>query len=255
MIQYNLGQMKKRLDQLLVERGCFSSRTKAQAAIMAGLVFIKGQRVDKSGTLCAVDAEIEIKGETHPYVGRGGVKLEKALNEFGVKVKGKVALDVGASTGGFTDCLLQHGASKVYAVDVGYGQLAWKLRQDPRVKVIERTNARHLKLKDLELQTADIELCAIDVSFISLTKILPAVYDLLAGKAEIIALIKPQFEAKREDVGKGGIVRDEVVRKKVVEKVKAEAKAIGLEAKGVIPSPITGADGNVEFLIYLRKNL
>jgi len=248
-----MSNEKKRIDQLLVEGGYFSSRAKAQAAIMAGLVFVAGQRVDKAGTSCLVKAEIEVKGEPHPYVGRGGVKLEKALIEFGVKVEGKVALDVGASTGGFTDCLLQQGAAKVYAVDVGYGQLAWKLRQDPRVKVIERTNARHLKLSDLGLERSAIQLCTIDVSFISLAKILPAVYDLLVEKAEVIALIKPQFEAKRGEVGKGGIVRDEKVRQEVVSKVKAEAEAIGLEAKGIIESPITGADGNVEFLIYLVK--
>ncbi|MBU0672879.1 MAG: TlyA family RNA methyltransferase [Candidatus Margulisbacteria bacterium] len=245
--------MKKRLDQLLLERGLFPSRTRAQAAIMEGLVYVAGQKVEKSGYLFPPDIEIEVRGELHPYVSRGGVKLDSALAEFKINVKGKTALDVGASTGGFTDCLLQHGAAKVYAVDVGYGQLAWKLRQDPRVVAVERKNARFLTLKDLGLKVSDIGLATIDVSFISLSKILPAIYDLLTDQAEIVALIKPQFEAKRGDVGKGGIVRSEGVRSSVVEKVKAEAKALGLEAKGVIQSPITGADGNVEFLIHLTK--
>lgn len=246
------------MDQILVERGYFTSRTRAQATIMAGLVYVKQNKVDKSGSLFPADVEIEVRGEPHPYVGRGGVKLEGALEEFNIIVKDKVALDIGASTGGFTDCLLQKGAAKVYAIDVGYGQLAWKLRQDDRVAVIERTNVRHLtpeklkaKISHSELRTPN--LAVIDVSFISLSKVLPAVYNLLADKAEIIALIKPQFEAKREDVGKGGIVRSEKVRSSVIEKVKAEAKAIGFEAKGLIESPITGADGNVEFLIHLVK--
>lgn len=188
------------------------------------------------------------------YVSRGGIKLEHAIKEFKVEVEGKIALDVGASTGGFTDCLLQHGAAKVYAVDVAYGQFAWKLRQDPRVKVIERTNARYLTLKDLGLRTSDIALCVIDVSFISLSKVLPAVYNLLAERAEVIALIKPQFEAKREQVERGGIVKDKKVHEEVIEKVKAEAEAIGFKAKGVVKSPIEGADGNVEYFVYLSKN-
>lgn len=251
---------KKRLDQLLVDRQYFSSRSRAQAAILAGIVFVDGKKIDKAGTLCSSESKIEIRGEDHPYVSRGGVKLEKALKEFGVEVKDKVALDVGASTGGFTDCLLQHGAAKVYAVDVGYGQFAWKLRQDPRVVVIERTNIRHLtpeefksKIPRSEFRTPNLS--TIDVSFISLSKVLPAVYKLLTDKAEVIALIKPQFEARREQVGKGGIVKDEKVHQEVIEKVKAEAKAkaIGFETKGVIQSPITGADGNKEFLIYLSK--
>lgn len=189
----------------------------------------------------------------HPYVSRGGVKLEKALAEFNIELKGKVAIDIGASTGGFTDCLLQRGAKEVYAVDVAYGQLAWKLRQDPRVRVIERTNARYLTLKDLKLETSDISLCVIDVSFISLSKILPAVYNLLTDKAFVLALVKPQFEAKREQVGRGGIVRDEKIHKEVIEKVKEEAEAIGFGVKGVIQSPITGAAGNIEFFVYLLK--
>jgi 23S rRNA (cytidine1920-2'-O)/16S rRNA (cytidine1409-2'-O)-methyltransferase len=220
---------------------------------MAGLVFVNDKKVEKAGTLFPAGVKIEVRGEPHPYVGRGGVKLEHAIKEFGVEVKGKVALDVGASTGGFTDCLLKQGASKVYAVDVGYGQLDWKLRQDPRVKVIERANIRYLTLKDIGLRTSDIGLSTIDVSFISLSKVFPAVYSLLAEKAEVLALIKPQFEARREQVGKGGIIKDKKVHKEVIERVRQEAEARGFKAKGIIESPITGADGNVEFFIYLAK--
>jgi len=187
------------------------------------------------------------------YVSRGGIKLEHALKEFNINPQGKIAIDVGASTGGFTDCLLQHGAAKVYSVDVAYGQFAWKLRQDPRVKVIERKNIRYLTLKDLGLATSDIGLCTIDVSFISLSKVLPAVYDLLAERAEVIALIKPQFEARREQVGKGGIIKDPKVHEEVIEKAKKSAQEVGFKIKGVIQSPIEGADGNIEFLIYLLK--
>lgn len=245
--------MKKRLDQLLIERELFESLAKARAAIMAGLVYVGEQKVDKAGTLIEQDSAIEVRGQKHPYVGRGGLKLAKALDEFKIDSKDKLCLDVGASTGGFTDCLLQRGAAKVYAVDVGYGQLAWKLRSDPRVVVIERVNARNL---DTESRVTSLEspvLAVIDVSFISLTKILPAVYKVLAGRGEVVALIKPQFEAGRDEVGKGGIVRDEKVRAKVVEKVKAAAIELGFIPQGVTPSPITGADGNVEFLIYLCK--
>ena len=248
-----MAKMRKRLDIMLVEKGFYESRNKAQASIMAGIVYINGQKVDKAGTPVSEDAQLEIRGESLPYVSRGGLKLKKALDEFQIEVKGKVCLDVGASTGGFTDCLLQHGAAKVYAVDVGYGQLDWKLRKDPRVKVFERLNARYLKLNDLGLNESDLGLCVIDVSFISLSKILPAVFDVLADKAEVVALIKPQFEAKREQVGKGGIVKDETVRQEVIERVKKEAKAIAFEIKGRIQSPITGADGNVEYLVYLLK--
>lgn len=249
---------KQRLDQLLVDRGLFSSRTQAQAAIMAGLVFINGQKSDKSGKSFPDDVEIEVKGQEHPYVGRGGMKLEQALKEFKIDVKGKTAIDVGASTGGFTDCLLQHGAARVYAIDVGYGQLAWKLRQDPRVVILERTNVRHLTLNEFKNKVSNFgfqisDLAVIDVSFISLAKILPAVYNLLSDRAEVIALIKPQFEARREQVGKGGIVKDEQVRQEVVKKARQKAEAIGFKAKGIIESPITGADGNIEFLIHLVK--
>lgn len=184
------------------------------------------------------------------YVSRGGIKLEHALKEFKIDVSGKTCLDVGASTGGFTDCLLQHGAAKVYAVDVGYGILAWKLRKDPRVVVVERTNARYL---DKSRVTGHVSTVTMDVSFISLSKIFPAVYNLLEDHGEVVALIKPQFEAKREEVERGGIVRDEAVRKRVVEKVKKEAEAAGFTVKGVTPSPIEGADGNVEYFIHLEK--
>ncbi|MFA5840489.1 MAG: TlyA family RNA methyltransferase [Candidatus Margulisiibacteriota bacterium] len=207
------------------------------------------------------------KKKDHPYVGRGGLKLEAALKAFSIDVKGRTALDVGSSTGGFTDCLLQNGAEKVYAIDVGYGILDWKLRKDPRVKVLERTNVRYLKEEDLygegkkvdsrhskiENGYGKADLAVIDVSFISLTIVLPVVWTLLADKAEVIALIKPQFEAKRGDVERGGIVRSEGVRSAVLERIKAKAEGIGFTVKGLIESPITGADGNVEYLIYLAK--
>ena len=242
-----------RLDQLLVEKGLFLSRTRAQAAIMAGIVFVNGQKAEKAGHPYPTEAVIEIKGSDHPYVGRGGLKLEAALKEFKIDPTGKTALDIGASTGGFTDCLLQHGAEKVYAVDVGYGQLDYKLRIDPRVKVIERLNARNLTLRDLGLSTSDISICVIDVSFISLTKILPAAHSVIRNGADVVALIKPQFEAKREQVGKGGIVKDPAVHDAVIEKVSRFARELGFTVKGLTKSPIEGADGNVEFLIYLIK--
>ena len=242
-----------RLDQLLVDKGFFSSRSQAHAAVLAGLVFVDQNKVDKAGTFFRPEVVIEVKGKPSPYVSRGGLKLAKALEEFKIEVKGKIALDIGASTGGFTDCLLQQGAEKVYAVDVGYGQLDWKLRNDPRVKVLERVNARYLTLAELELGTSNIELCTIDVSFISLTKILPVVYGLLTDKAEVIALIKPQFEAARKQVGKGGIVKDPAVHDEVIEKVSRFARELGFDVKGLTKSPIEGADGNVEFLIHLVK--
>lgn len=243
--------MKKiRLDLLLAERGLAESREKAQAIIFAGQVLVNGQKQDKAGTLVLEDAEIRILGETLRYVGRGGLKLEAALRELQVPVSGKIAFDVGASTGGFTDCLLQHGAQKVYAVDVGYGQLAWKLRQDPRVVVIERVNIRDMAPS---LIPEPVDVAVIDVSFISLEKVIPSVLHFLKPEAAIVALIKPQFEVGREQVGKGGIVRDEAARTTVVKKVKDFIHGLGLEVKGIIPSPITGQDGNVEFLIYAIK--
>jgi 23S rRNA (cytidine1920-2'-O)/16S rRNA (cytidine1409-2'-O)-methyltransferase len=245
--QENKKHNKIRLDRLLTERGFAESREKARALILAGQVLVQGQKIDKAGAPVQRDAEIRILGDVLPYVSRGGLKLDKAMQEFRVSVAGKAALDVGASTGGFTDCLLQHGCAKVYAVDVGYGQIAWKLRQDPRVVVIERTNIREMGPSVIpEL----LDVAVIDVSFISLEKVIPAVLKFLKADAEIIALIKPQFEVGKESVGKGGIVRDEAARSAAVERVAAFFRETGLDVKGVIPSPITGQDGNVEFLIY-----
>jgi 23S rRNA (cytidine1920-2'-O)/16S rRNA (cytidine1409-2'-O)-methyltransferase len=243
---------KLRIDRMLIERGLAESREKAQAVIFAGKVLVNGQKQDKAGALAPEDAEIRILGEAMPYVGRGGLKLEAALREFGVSPEGRIALDIGASTGGFTDCLLQHGCKKVYAVDVGYGQMAWKLRQDPRVVVIERTNIREM---DPSLVPEPADLAVIDVSFISLEKVIPPVLAFMRPDAEIIALIKPQFEVGKELVGKGGIVRDEAARTAAVARIAKFMSGRGLEVKGVIPSPITGQDGNVEFLIYaVRKS-
>lgn len=238
---------KCRLDLLLVERGLVESRERGRALILAGQVLVQGQKQDKAGVLVPEDAELRILGDTLPFVGRGGLKLEKALTEFGVSVRDKTCLDVGASTGGFTDCLLQHGAVKVYAVDVGYGQMAWKIRQDPRVVVIERVNVRDI---EPSLVPEPIDLVVIDVSFISLEKVIPAVLKFLKPQAELIALIKPQFEVGKGLVGKGGIVRDEAARDAVKERIAGFVGERGFEVKGIVPSPITGQDGNVEFLIY-----
>jgi 23S rRNA (cytidine1920-2'-O)/16S rRNA (cytidine1409-2'-O)-methyltransferase len=253
---YNMMEQKKiktqklRLDLLLAERGLAESREKAQATIFAGQVLVNGQKQEKAGALVPEDAEIRILGETPRYVGRGGLKLEAALKEFQVPVEGQIALDVGASTGGFTDCLLQHGIQKVYAVDVGYGQIAWKLRQDPRVMVIERVNIRDMAPS---LVPEPVDVAVIDVSFISLEKVIPSVLNFLKPHAAIIALIKPQFEVGRGQVGKGGIVRDEAARRTAVKKVADFIRGLGLEVKGIIPSPITGQDGNVEYLMDARK--
>jgi len=238
---------KIRLDRLLVERGLVESRERAQALIIAGQVLVNEQKQNKSGSLVPEDAEIRILGEQLPYVSRGGLKLESALKEFEVSVAGKTALDVGASTGGFTDCLLQHGCEKVYAVDVGYGQMAWKLRQDPRVVVIERTNIRTI---EPSLIPGPVAIVVIDASFISLEKVIPSIMQFLGPESELIALIKPQFEVGRAQVGKGGIVRDETARAAAVKTISDFIRSIGLDVKGVIPSPIQGQDGNVEFLIH-----
>jgi len=245
--QVKQKQSKVRIDRLLMDRGLVESRERGQATIIAGNVLVNGQKVEKSGALVPGDADIRILGEHMPYVSRGGLKLEKALAEFKIEVKEKTCLDVGASTGGFTDCLLQQGAKKVYAVDVGYGQMAWKVRQDPRVVVIERTNIREM---GLELIPEKADIAVIDVSFISLEKVIPPVLQFLNPEAGIIALIKPQFEVGKGLVGKGGIVRDEDARTAAVEKVRTAFQNNGLEVKGIIPSPITGQDGNVEYLIY-----
>jgi 23S rRNA (cytidine1920-2'-O)/16S rRNA (cytidine1409-2'-O)-methyltransferase len=240
---------KQRLDKLLVERGLAPSREKAQALIMAGQVVVGDHVTDKAGQQVTCDAEIRIKGEVLPYVGRGGLKLRKALDEFGVDVNGVTALDVGASTGGFTDCLLQAGASRVFAVDVGYGQLAWKLRQDPRVASLEKTNIRYLLPEHLD---AVPDMAVIDASFISLSKVLPATARLVRPGGRIIALIKPQFEVGKGEVGKGGIVRDPLAHEKAIEGVRQVAAELGLSVDGLCDSPILGADGNREFLILLH---
>jgi 23S rRNA (cytidine1920-2'-O)/16S rRNA (cytidine1409-2'-O)-methyltransferase len=248
--QDNKKIIKIRLDRLLVERGLVESRERGHALILAGQVLVNGQKQDKAGALVPEDAELRILGEVLPYVSRGGLKLEGALNWFKISVEGKTALDVGASTGGFTDCLLQHGAKKVYAVDVGYGQLAWKLRQDPRVITIERVNIRDIASS---LVPESIDIAVIDVSFISLEKVVPSILKFFKPGSELVALIKPQFEVGREQVGKGGIVRDEAARKAAVDRVTDFIRGLGLEVKGIVPSPITGQDGNVEFLIYAVK--
>ena len=240
-----------RLDQLLVERGFFATRSRARAAILAGQVRVDGRVVDKAGATVPPDAAIAVAADPIPYVSRGGVKLEHALRAFDLvkAVEGVVAADIGASTGGFTDCLLQHGARRVYAIDVGYGQLAWRLRQDPRVVVMERVNARHLAPADLP---EPVQLVTIDVSFISLRLILPAARGILVPGGGVIALIKPQFEAGPADVGKGGIVRDPAVHRRVLEEVTAAAEALGFGLLGLTASPIRGADGNREFLALWR---
>jgi len=240
---------KLRLDTLMMERGLAPSLERAQALIMAGLVVVGDHAVEKSGQQIARDADIRIKGDPLPYVSRGGLKLKKALDEFGVDVTGLVAMDVGASTGGFTDCLLQAGAMKVFAVDVGYGQLAWKLQQDPRVVRMEKANIRHLLPEQLDVLP---DLAVIDASFIPLAKVLPATVNLVKPGGRIIALIKPQFEVGKGEVGKGGIVRDPAAHERVIGAVRQTAREMGLIVAGLCESPITGADGNREFLILLE---
>ena len=242
-----------RIDKLLVHRGVAESRTKAQALVMAGVVLVNEQRVDKPSDTFTPDAEIRIKGGDDPasrYVGRGGLKLETALREFEIEVAGFHCLDVGASTGGFTDCLLQHGAKHVIAVDVGHNQIDWRLRTDDRVEVREGINARYLMPEDF---VAKFDLVVMDVSFISATKILPAIVALLKETARLITLIKPQFEVGRGEVGKGGIVRDPQKHARVIEEVNGAAQQLGLRVRNVIESPIHGADGNVEFLALYEK--
>ena len=243
---------KIRIDRLLVDRGLVESRERGQALILAGQVLVNGQKQDKAGALVPEDGEVRILGEVLPYVSRGGLKLAAALQEFGLSVSGKITLDVGASTGGFTDCLLQHGARKVYAVDVGYGQMAWKIRQDPRVITIERVNIRAI---EPSLVPELIDIVVIDVSFISLEKVIPSILQFLRSGAQLVALIKPQFEVGREQVGKGGIVRDDAARSAAVDRVTLFIREQGFDVKGVIPSPITGQDGNVEFLIHGVKRI
>ena len=243
--------MKKRLDVLLVERRLADSREKAKAVIMTGNVFVNGQREDKAGTTFDEEkAQIEIKGHTMKYVSRGGYKLEKAIDVFGVDVRDKVCMDIGSSTGGFTDCMLQNGAVKVFAVDVGRGQLDWKLRQDERVISMEKTNIRYVKAEDIGEPVA---FASVDVSFISLGLVLPAARELLTADGRMVCLIKPQFEAGREKVGKKGVVRDPAVHIEVIEKVIGIADQLHFKVLGLDYSPIKGPEGNIEYLIYLEK--
>ena len=242
--------MKKRLDLLMVERALAPSREKAKAYIMSGDVYVDGQKEDKAGTMFKETVKIEVRGNTLPYVSRGGLKLEKAMNNFGVSLDGKVCMDVGASTGGFTDCMLQNGAVKVYSIDVGYGQLDWKLRNDPRVVCMEKTNIRYVLPENIQESAA---FASIDVSFISLTKVLLPVRNLLTEDGEIVCLIKPQFEAGREKVGKKGVVRDPAVHREVIEKVRDYAMSISLEPRHLSFSPIKGPEGNIEYLLHLKK--
>jgi len=240
--------VKSRLDQLLVERGLVDSREKARALILAGQVLVDGQKMDKAGHSVALESRIELL-EKQRYVGRGGLKLEAALDHFAIQPAGKICLDIGSSTGGFTDCLLQHGAARVYAIDVGTGQLDWKLRNDPRVVVHEQVNARYLT-RDLVPELIDLAVC--DVSFISVTMILPVVPDMLANNAEMVILVKPQFELQRNQVGKGGIIRDPALHQEACRRVEEAINRIGFRAT-VIPCPVLGAEGNREFLLYARR--
>ncbi len=237
---------KARADQLLLDRGLAESRARAQALILAGLVFVGDRRIDKAGQSLAPDAALEVRGRDHPWVSRGGLKLDHGLCHFGWSVEGATALDIGSSTGGFTDVLLSRGAARVYAVDSGTNQLAWKLRQDPRVVVLEKTNARHLTAAEIG-EPVDVVVC--DASFISLAKVLEAPLGFARPGARLVALIKPQFEAGREEVGKNGVVRDPAVHARVCGEVAAWLTAIGWTVADTIPSPITGPEGNIEFLI------
>ena len=242
--------MKERLDVLLVKRNLASSREKAKAIIMSGNVFVDGQREDKAGTSFSEEVQIEVRGHALPYVSRGGLKLEKAMKNFDVSMEGKVCTDVGSSTGGFTDCMLQNGAVKAFAIDVGHGQLDWKLRQDERVVCMEKTNIRYVQPEDLG---EPIDFSSIDVSFISLTKVLLPIRNYLKENGEIVALIKPQFEAGREKVGKKGVVRDPTVHKEVLEHYLEHAQEAGFGVLGLTYSPIRGPEGNIEYLGFLKK--
>lgn len=242
--------MRERLDVLLVKRNLASSREKAKAIIMSGNVFVDGQREDKAGTSFSEEVQIEVRGHALPYVSRGGLKLEKAMKNFDVSMEGKVCTDVGSSTGGFTDCMLQNGAVKVFAIDVGHGQLDWKLRQDERVVCMEKTNIRYVQPEDLG---EPIDFSSIDVSFISLTKVLLPIRNYLKENGEIVALIKPQFEAGREKVGKKGVVREKSTHIEVIEKVTDYAVSIGFEVAALEFSPIKGPEGNIEYLVHLKK--
>ena len=246
-----MASKKERLDILLVEKGICESREKAKTNIMAGLIFVDGQRVDKAGEKVKVDADIIFKGEKLKYVSRGGLKLEKAMNTFGIDLTDKVCMDIGASTGGFTDCMLQNNASKVFAVDVGYGQFAWKLRTDERVVCMEKTNIRYVTPEDIGVA---LDFASIDVSFISLRTIMPAVKALLGDKGEVVALIKPQFEAGRDKVGKKGVVRDKEVHLEVINTIVNFLMENELNVLGLSYSPIKGPEGNREYLVYFTKD-
>lgn len=244
--------MKERLDVLLVRQGHAQSREKAKAIIMAGCVYVNDQKEDKAGAMFDEDkAKIEVRGNTLKYVSRGGLKLEKAMNHFDITLEGKVCMDIGASTGGFTDCMLQNGAAKVYSVDVGHGQLDWKLRNDERVVCMEKTNFRYMVREDID---DDLDFASVDVSFISLTKILGPAYSLLKDNGQMVCLIKPQFEAGKEKVGKKGVVRDPEVHKEVIEKVIDFASSIGFEILNLEFSPIRGPEGNIEYLLHIYKS-
>lgn len=243
--------MKERLDVLLVNRGLAPSREKAKTMIMEGNVFVNNNREDKAGSTFPDDCEIEIHGTTLKYVSRGGLKLEKAMSHFDISLDGKVCMDIGASTGGFTDCMLQNGASKVYAVDVGYGQFAWKLRQDERVVCMEKTNIRYVTPQDID---DALDFASVDVSFISLTKVLGPARELLKDHGQMVCLIKPQFEAGREKVGKKGVVRDKAVHEEVIEKIISFALEIGFSVHNLEYSPIKGPEGNIEYLVHIEKD-
>jgi 23S rRNA (cytidine1920-2'-O)/16S rRNA (cytidine1409-2'-O)-methyltransferase len=242
--------IKVRLDRLLVEKGLASSQEKARALIYAGMVRVGQTLIEKPGKAVDPGLSLEVKTAPHPFVGRGGVKLEKALDVFGIEVRNRVALDIGASTGGFTHCLLLRGVKRVYAVDVGYGQMAWEIRQDPRVKVMERVNARYLAPEDLG---EAVDLMVVDTSFISLKVIIPPLLSLVKNEGDIIALIKPQFEVGKGKVGKGGVVRNEEEHKKIIDDLSVFFKGKGMKILGTMESPIQGAKGNREFFIYLKK--
>lgn len=241
---------KERLDKVLVDRGLVASRERARAMIMEGKVLVNGMPVTKAGALVAADAPVELKDGDIPYVSRGGLKLEAAITHFSIPLKDKIAMDVGASTGGFTDYMLRHGAQRVYCVDVGYGQLAWKLRQDPRVVLLERTNIRHLERGGVP---DAVDIAVIDVSFISLEKVVPPVLQFLKEEGEVVALIKPQFEVGKGEVDKGGVVKDDAKRARAVERVRSALESLGLATVGIIPSPILGQKGNREYLIYSKR--
>jgi 23S rRNA (cytidine1920-2'-O)/16S rRNA (cytidine1409-2'-O)-methyltransferase len=242
---------KKRLDCLIFDRGLSESRERAKTVVMAGQVYVNGQKQDKPGTMLPENVKIEVRGSKIPYVSRGGLKLEKALATFPIDLKGKTVMDIGASTGGFTDCMLQNGAKKVYAVDVGYGQLAWKLRIDPRVVSLERTNVRYLTEQQVP---ESVDFFSVDVAFISLRLVLPVARRFLSEHGQAVCLIKPQFEAGRENVGKKGVVRDPKVHVQVIQKIVAFVKENGFSVLGLTYSPVKGPEGNIEYLLYLQKS-